>query len=223
MLVHVINHTNATLYSDVLRDLFRVRHDIFVKEKQWVPPSDDGLEFDQYDTDDATYLVGLDDDGRVITGSRFIPADRPHMLTDIFHYTLERRTEDRTVAEWTRGFIRPDIRGLASARILVAFCAAVQQWAMEEGVTKVGGIQELYWLPLWRKMGWKVDMLGQTVEIDGAMCVPAYMEIAEDAREGAARLGRLKSSNLVRMGVIRGFVGDHADGEQRSIEQQIRG
>ncbi|MER9758099.1 hypothetical protein NKJ46_32835 [Mesorhizobium sp. M0166] len=70
--VHVVNALNKHLYENEFDEFLRRRHDFFVHQKRWRPPSPDGRELDQFDTDAATYLLGLED-GRVVTSARLIP------------------------------------------------------------------------------------------------------------------------------------------------------
>ncbi|MER8734699.1 hypothetical protein NKH28_33965 [Mesorhizobium sp. M1227] len=69
---HVVNAHNKHLYENEFDEFLRRRHDFFVHQKHWRPPSPDGRELDQFDTDAATYLLGIEDD-RVVTSARLIP------------------------------------------------------------------------------------------------------------------------------------------------------
>ncbi|TIV27987.1 MAG: autoinducer synthase, partial [Mesorhizobium sp.] len=77
---HVVNALNKHLYENEFDEFLRRRHDFFVHQKQWRPPSPDGRERDQFDTDAATYLLGIED-GRVVTSARLIPTSEPHMVS----------------------------------------------------------------------------------------------------------------------------------------------
>lgn len=221
MQVHVVNRTNAHLNGDMLTGFFHARHDIYVNEKGWMPPAEDGLEFDQYDTDDATYLIGVED-GRVITGSRFIPTTRPHMLLDIFSHACQRQIVEPDVAEWTRGFLIEGLRANGPCKRKAIHCAATMEWCLSEGVTLVGGIQEIYWMPLWRYLGWTVQKLGEPTLIDGDWCVAAYMEVSEEALAKTRRRIKLDHSPLVRRGDIEPFVTDRPPMPNSTVEHMLR-
>lgn len=221
MQVHVVNRTNARLYADTLAGFFRARHDIYVREKGWMPPAKDELEFDQYDTDDATYLIGVED-GRVVTGSRFVPTDRPHMLLDIFSHACERRVVRADAAEWTRGFLIEGLRANGPCKRKAVHCAATMEWCLSEGITLVGGIQEIYWMPLWRYLGWTVQKLGEPTMIDGDWCVAAYMEVSEQALAKTRQRTGLVQSALVRHGDTAPFVSDRPLADGSAIERMLR-
>ncbi|TIX79394.1 MAG: autoinducer synthase, partial [Mesorhizobium sp.] len=48
---HVVNAHNKHLYENEFDEFLRRRHDFFVHQKHWRPPSPDGRELDQFDTD----------------------------------------------------------------------------------------------------------------------------------------------------------------------------
>lgn len=215
MKIHVIHARNRHLYEREMEDFFRQRHRIYVEEKGWRDAAEDGLEIDQFDTAAATYLIGIVD-GRVMTGSRFVPTTRPHLLSEVFHHLcdFEGVVRDPTVAEWTRGFIIPEFREVAGVNLKAQFCATVMEYCLNQGITRIGGIQEIYWLPLWKRFRWTVRPVGSPSLIDGEWCVPAYFDVSEEAFAGAWRFARLQESILVERGPRQDFVS--AAGELRS-------
>lgn len=112
---HVVNALNKHLYENEFDEFLRRRHDFFVHQKRWRPPSPDGRELDQFDTDAATYLLGMEE-GRVVTSARLIPTSEPHMVSEVFPHMCERTGVPRRPdwAEWTRTFVVPDKRDRAS-------------------------------------------------------------------------------------------------------------
>jgi acyl-homoserine lactone synthase len=99
--VHVITDANKAAYAAELDQLFRIRHRIYVEEKKWREPSDDGRETDQFDTKHAIYLVGIRN-GQIIAGSRFIPTTELHLLREVFPHLCTRNgvVRDSAVFEW---------------------------------------------------------------------------------------------------------------------------
>lgn len=210
MQVHVVTKANAHLYPKELEQFFRIRHDIYAVDLGWVPVSADGLERDQFDIAEAVYMLGIED-GRVITGSRFTPTHLPHMLSVVFPHMCTRNggiIHSPDVAEWTRGFVIPEYREGLGVRLKAQFCHAVMEYFLAEGVTKIGGIQEIYWLSLWKRFGWSVAIHGEPADFNGRDWVPAYFDVSEAALAGAARWGKLESSILVRRGDIKPFISD---------------
>ena len=206
MRVHIVTQTNRHLYLAELDAFFRARHDIYVHEKRWRDPSASGLEIDQFDHGGAAYLIGFEDDGTLVGGTRLIPSSQPHMLSEVFaaHCDLEPMPRRTDVAEWTRAFVVPRFRR-ERLRVVYHACAAVMRYCLDEGVTQVGGLQECYWLPLWSKLGWNVRVLGRPREIAGDTCVAAYMDVTEAAFESACKRAGIEAPTLVQRGPHRPF------------------
>ena len=70
--IQLVTGENKANYTDILDQYFRLRHEVFVKERGWRDlERPDGRDVDAYDNDRATYLIALDN-GRVIGGCGFI-------------------------------------------------------------------------------------------------------------------------------------------------------
>jgi len=207
MQVHVVTAANRECYKTELIQFFHERHRIYVQEKGWRDDDGSGFEIDQFDTDHATYLIGIEDD-RVMSGTRLIPTTSPHLASEVFPHlcNFSGVLRSPTVAEWTRGFISTEFRERGIGPIKGQFCSAVMDFCLQEGITQVGGIQELYWLRLWKRFGWHVDPIGTPAKIDGKWCVVAYMRVNEAARNGAMASGGISQSILVRCGPQQPFV-----------------
>src|SRR4029078_3746416 len=88
-MILVFNGSHGAEHSDYFDQLFRLRHEIFVKRRGWSLPSVNGCEIDQYDNDDAVYFLDVDDDD-VIRGSiRVTPSVNSSLLADYFPHLVE--------------------------------------------------------------------------------------------------------------------------------------
>ena len=106
-MIHVITSANRHLYQAELLAHFRLRHEIYVVERNWKDLArPDGLERDQFDNQDALYILATDN-GQVIGGSRLLPTTRPHLLSEVFPHLEYVRGLPRAVDiyEWTRMFV----------------------------------------------------------------------------------------------------------------------
>ncbi|HEX4298047.1 MAG TPA: acyl-homoserine-lactone synthase [Devosia sp.] len=205
MQIHVITSANAEQNAGFLDLYYQARHKVYADELRWVKPSPDGREHDPYDTEHAVHFVGMES-GQMIAASRLVPTHRPHLLADNFAANCTKGLiRDARVAEWTRGFVVRERRDGALG-ILYQFCHAIMEYSLAEGITMVGGIQRTYWLPMWMRMGWKVHIIGEPVDMDGDPWVPAYADVSESALQGAARRAKVERSLLVRSGPQRPFV-----------------
>ncbi|MET0599202.1 MAG: acyl-homoserine-lactone synthase [Mesorhizobium sp.] len=198
---HVVDAKNLHLYEPEFDQFLRLRHDYFVDRKGWRPPAPDGREWDQFDTAHATYLLGIED-GRVVTSCRMIPTNVPHLVSEVFPDMCEQEGVPRRPdwAEWTRTFVVSEHQGLGRRGRLTQICCAVMEYAVEEGLRAVGGIQELYFLAQHRMLRWKVRPLGLAREVNGEWCIVAFIEVSGEALASARRVLGISHSLLVRRG-----------------------
>ncbi|MER8374539.1 acyl-homoserine-lactone synthase [Mesorhizobium sp. M0488] len=204
---HVVTSDNRHLYELEFEQFLRRRHDIFVRQKNWRPESPDGREIDEFDTDAATYILGLED-GDVVTSARLIPTSQPHLVSRIFPQMCERTGVPSRPdwAEWTRTYVVPAKRSASRRGTLAKLCCAVMEFALEEGISAVGGIQETSFMSHHRVLKWQVTPLGLARDIDGDTCVVAYIQVNDEALKNVRRLLGIDASLLVRRGPRRPFV-----------------
>lgn len=197
--IQVITIDNKSHYTDILNQYFHLRHKVFVEERGWHGlRRADRREIDTYDNDNATYLIALDG-RRVIGGLRLYPTLLPHMISEAFPHLVKERgvLKGATILECTRYFIVRERRtGRADCRLLAAF----QQFCLEEGITEVTAVVEMWWLPRWQQVGFKVRPLGLPTVIEGQPCIAAAIQISENSLNHVRRLAGLRGSCLVRDG-----------------------
>jgi acyl-homoserine lactone synthase len=194
--VRIITHDNEHLHRDKLEQYFRLRHEIFVKERGWLDlKRPDAREVDSYDNKNTIYLLAIDQD-RIVGGQRLYPTLLPHMISEVFAPMAERGIPSaRHIFEWTRYLVVKERRmGRTDCRLL----AALQQFCLEEGVTEVTAVVEMWWLPRWQQAGFKVRPLGLPSMIEGQACIAASIQISQDSLDHVRRLAGLRGSCLVR-------------------------
>jgi acyl-homoserine lactone synthase len=161
--------------SDLFDQLFRLRHDIFVKGRGWSLPCGNGRETDQYDVDDAVYFIDINNDG-VIEGSvRATPTERYSLLADYFPHLIENGMPARApdVYECTRYIVMPaqknrdNIRA-AKARLLIALF----RWAMEQNLAYLQTVIDAGTLSSFVEMSLKTIPLGLAHPYGGGRGAP---------------------------------------------------
>lgn len=170
-MIHVISKHNAHLYPNVLRDMFQLRHKVFVEQRGWNKLAKaDGLEKDQFDTDDTVYFLKLDEDFRIRGGMRLVPTTLPTQLGTIFkHYcVLKNPPMDVQRHEWSRYFITDtEYRSPAGYPVHYELFVAILEYCVHRGIEGVSGFIEAGILPRISKMPWEIEYLGPPVEYGG--------------------------------------------------------
>jgi acyl-homoserine lactone synthase len=137
-MVIVLEGSERRRHQKYFDQLFRLRHQIFVKGRGWSLPSVNDREIDQYDVEDAIYLLDLNDED-VIQGSvRMTPSERCSLLADYFPHLVENGESPRSplVFECTRYIVLPaqksrEANRAAKARLL----GAAVEWSLNHGLS----------------------------------------------------------------------------------------
>ena len=179
--IHVVQRDNRHLYESYFDPYFRLRHDIYVKQRKWMAlDRPDGLEKDQFDTDDAVYLFCIDG-GQLIGAMRALPTLMPTLMSDIFPYLNIRgpiRRQD--VFELSRVFVIPERRGEhAGPRVEMLLLTAITEYGISIGLTGFSIVLESWWLPRFERIGWKAQPLGMPQTIDGMSVLAVLVDCDE--------------------------------------------
>lgn len=103
MRVIVLNWENAHLHKDLWISQHRLRHRIFVNRLKWSVQSYNNLEFDQFDTPYAQYVICVKDDNIVCGVTRLLPTTRPYMIQCLWPTWLkEPPPQSKSIWEATR-------------------------------------------------------------------------------------------------------------------------
>jgi acyl-homoserine lactone synthase len=178
-MIRVIDRTNRHLFVRTLDQHFRLRHEIFVKERGWKDFDVDGIyEMDQYDNDDATYLISVDEEDKVVGSSRIYPTVLPHMLSEHFAALVDDAVPQRIdLVEFTRLAICKSQRG---TRIYFEQFLGLQEFCLSQGMSGATTLIRTHRIPIVQSAGMNVVPLGFAQEIDGEMCTAILIEASEE-------------------------------------------
>jgi acyl-homoserine lactone synthase len=180
--IHVIQRENRHLYEPYFDRYFRLRHDIYVKGRKWMAlDRPDGLEKDQFDTEEAAYLFCLDN-SQLIGAMRAVPTNLPNLMSDIFPYlSVDGPICRRDVYELSRIFVIPERRGEhAGPRIEMLLLTAIMEYGISLGLTGFSIVLESWWLPRFLRIGWKAHPLGLPQMIDEMSVLAVLVDCEEE-------------------------------------------
>lgn len=199
-MIHVVTGANRRDYASELHSLFRVRHEIYVRERGWKEiDRPDGLERDQFDNDMATYVLALDN-GQIVGGSRLVPSAEPHLLSEVFPHLAGVRGVPcgPDIHEWTRMFVVKERReGRNLGRTAGSVICGVLEHCLAQGVSALTAIIEMFWLPRFHDMGWTIRPLGLPELISGEWSVAVLMPIDERVLQSTRALHGIGGSVLI--------------------------
>lgn len=194
MLVHIVTPSNRGLYQRQLEQMHRQRRKVFVDHKGW-KALDNGspLEIDQYDHEDATYLLLLGDIGEVLASCRVTPTWKPHLfqtLTDFIE-----RPELATgpgvweISRWIGG---PGKDKTIDIQCRALMFAALAEFSVSHQIDAYVGCMELSQINLMAEMGIIVDFLGEPREYDEGTAVGLRVGAGAEKLAMVRRLFRIE-------------------------------
>jgi acyl homoserine lactone synthase len=86
--------------TELYRDLLHYRYRVFVEKLGWDVPTENGLEFDQFDREDTVHVVARDKQGSINGCSRLLPTNKPYLLAEVFPQLMAERSLPRCDETW---------------------------------------------------------------------------------------------------------------------------
>ena len=164
--------------------MHRARKEVFVDELGWKLPVQDGMEFDEYDDDRASSVIGFTPNHDVAMSVRIRPADDRSMLMDHFSHVLPRgarRIDDGRTWEVSRGFCRELGRKRSNLRRKAACMLAPLEVALAAQVERLVGFSDVRMLTFFLNIGWRLTVLGEAVPYGEGDGFAYDVEVSEHA------------------------------------------
>jgi acyl homoserine lactone synthase len=173
-------------HGHILVEMFRLRARVFGGRLGWPVTITDGLEQDEFDQLNPTYLVVIEDDGIVSGAVRLLPANGPTMLEQAFPELIGGRLlqAQANTVESSRFCIDTDIvRKSASAAASLstyALFAGIVEWGLINNYSQLVTATDLRMERILRRVGWPLMRLGKPVAIDATMAIAGSLSLHHD-------------------------------------------
>jgi acyl-homoserine lactone synthase len=162
--VNVVDKNNFRRFEPVLDSMFRDRKRLFVDLMKWqLPMATATHDVDQFDTDDAVYLVAINpEDGTHMGSMRLLPTTGPHILGDLFPRLCENgvpRGDD--ILEVTRFCPSPRVKNrdrLMECRLNLG--TAMIEYGLLRGLKGYSACTYMSWTSKLLAAGWRIRPLG---------------------------------------------------------------
>lgn len=179
----VVEEGGREPWSDrTLRAMFEDRKSVFVDLLGWdVPVLDGRFELDQFDDDEATYIIIAGEDGDHLGSARLLPTTRPHILGALFsNLCAAPPPTGPAVAEITRFCLSRRQNAAQRRRTRNQLVTALAWHALETGIRTYTGVAELGWLQQILAFGWDCRPLGIPARLECGMIGALAIEIRSD-------------------------------------------
>lgn len=140
-MITAITVLNRKRCQPLLEEMFRLRARIFGDRLGWNVEVRDGKEMDRFDELEPAYLVGLDEEGRVVSCARLLQTTGAHMLADVYAAIMGKEPPLRSPLLWEATRFCVDTERLGTGeRMMQAYCelaAGVIAFARQSGVEDI--------------------------------------------------------------------------------------
>jgi acyl-homoserine lactone synthase len=212
-MLHAVTSENSELYASELEQSYRLRYQVFVRERKWTDLArPDEREIDQFDDANAIYLLALegDNDRKVVGGCRLVPTTGPYLLPDVFP-ALSQQPIPRgpNVFEWGRLYVTParretpGARRHALSRTTCVIIAGMVEYCLEEGIEQLAVVSEMFFLPLFLGLGLQPEPLGLPDDIEGVPTLAYTLTPSEEALEKIREVHGFTAPVLAKAGITR--------------------
>jgi len=194
----VIVRTRAELLHDpeLTLGMHRLRGRVFKERLDWDVSVSDGLEIDQYDTFNPTYLLALEQSD-VAGCVRLLPTTGRNMLADTFPVLLDGNAAPEAATIWESSRFCVDTQtvaataenGLRKATFLLF--AAMIEWGQQRNLQAIATVTDLRMERILRRAGWQLHRLGTPRQIGTTNAVAGLLPISEEALGAIRAAGQI--------------------------------
>lgn len=191
-------------YCPPLREMFEARKRVFVDLLKWdVPVLEGRYEVDEFDDEQAIYLIVGSASGRHAGSARLLRTTRPHILDTLFP-ALSASPPPRgpEILEITRFCLSREQNARERLETRNQLVSALVRYALEAGVTTYTGVAEMGWLQQILAFGWRCRPLGLPRLIGGKMLGALRIDITPETPALLAENGIYRPATLERIGIL---------------------
>lgn len=170
-MVIIGNGIDDALGSRVFREMFEERKRVFIDLLGWEIPALAGrYEIDQFDDDEAVYIVITDPAGNHCGSARLLRTDRPHILDSIFpELCADEMPRAADTREITRFCLARRLRAAERLTVRNRLVSALVEHALGAGISTYTGVAEMPWFQQILAFGWDCFPLGHALDGLAAM------------------------------------------------------
>jgi len=198
-MVQLVNARNRWSHRQLLDQMFEDRKAIFVDLLKWDIPHDERFERDEYDDEDAEYLIVNDrDSGEHYASVRILRTDRPHILQSLFADLCDGDVpRGRDIREISRMCLSSRHRGPERMRFRNLLASAMTEYALLSGIRAYTAVMEMGRMSRVLAAGWRCEPLGLPRRVGPTTVGALMIHIEPDT------IRRLQSTGRYESGVLR--------------------
>jgi N-acyl-L-homoserine lactone synthetase len=174
----------------------RLRYKMFVERQKWSVPSYRQIEYDQFDTPAATYILTVDEQYRALGAARLIPTTRPYMVESLWPDLVDMDLPHcNSIWEASRFGCDRDLDAVSRRRVLAQLILGCQEFGIATGISQYLGVMPIrifkYVIAANRC---PVAQIGPTLRLSGHEIAAAYIDVSQSTLEAVRRHTGIRSA-----------------------------
>lgn len=181
-MVYVITKNNRGIFGRELDSMHRDRKQVFVDKLKWNIPVVDGIyEKDQFDSEEAVYIVAADPHtGQHHASLRMMPSMGAHMLRDVFPSLCEDGVPTGPdIWEMTRICISPALARADAHKNLGLIWLGAVEFGVQMGIRTITGLTHAQLISNILAAGIDIEPLGPPKMFDGMQFGALQVRVSE--------------------------------------------
>jgi N-acyl-L-homoserine lactone synthetase len=189
-MLRVVSPDKRGVFKDDLENYFRLRKTVLIDERGWDLKSKDGKEIDQFDHDQAHYLIYKDiKTEEVLAGVRLTPSMAPNLTVDLFSHLIDSQNGFSPSPQiWessrfvTKSVKAPGRKGLIKEATLILFIGMIE-YGLRHHLRALLMLTEIRLERIGKMAQWHLQRLGDVEKVGNTYAVSGLAEVSERIRE----------------------------------------
>jgi N-acyl-L-homoserine lactone synthetase len=176
----------------------RLRYKMFVERQKWDVPSYKQMEYDQFDTPAATYILAVDERQQALGTARLIPTTRPYMVKSLWPKLVDGvLPHSDAIWEASRFGCDKDLNSADRRRVIQHLILGCQEFGVASGISCYLGVMATrIFRNVIAESGCPVTPLGPTQRLHEHRVAAAYIDVSMSTLEEVRRRTGIRSSVL---------------------------
>lgn len=192
----VITAAEQHLHASKIDEMHAWRKKVFIDENGWDLKQIDGREYDQYDDEDAIYILEYEANGDLVHAQRMRPTVNGSMLADVFSSALVGGAAcitDAVTWEMTRGFVTPKYRVASRDDLRAAMRLTILELALQAGIKRIVSFIDVRLLPYFVNSAYRFEPLGLPIAYGEGSGIAIEIDVSQAAIEHMAETRNVAS------------------------------
>ncbi|MGY4363969.1 N-acyl-L-homoserine lactone synthetase [Bradyrhizobium sp. LB1.3] len=194
----VVVRSRAALLHDfeLAMGMHRLRGRVFKERLDWDVSVAGGLEIDQYDSFEPTYLLPLEQSD-VAGCVRLLPTTGRNMLAETFPVLLDGHAAPNVARIWESSRFCVDTKNVAATagnglrEATYLLFAAMIEWGQQLDLEAIATVTDLRMERILRRAGWHLQRLGTPCQIGATQAVAGLLPVTDRALAAIRSAGKI--------------------------------